>query len=65
MSEEAKSTRGFASLTPERRRDIASQGGKAAHLAGTAHEFTVEEARKAGKKGGRNRHLAETCQVKN
>ncbi len=46
------SNRGFASMDPERQREIASQGGKAAHEKGTAHEFTSEEAREAGRKGG-------------
>ncbi len=44
--------RGFASMDPERRRKVASKGGKAAHEAGTAHEWTIEEASKAGKIGG-------------
>lgn len=44
--------RGFASMSPERRREIAARGGRAAHKEGTAHEFTSEEARRAGKKGG-------------
>jgi uncharacterized protein len=44
--------RGFASMDAERQREIASMGGKAAHEKGTAHEFTSEEARKAGRKGG-------------
>ena len=44
--------RGFASMDPARQREIASQGGKAAHAKGTAHEFTPDEARVAGKKGG-------------
>jgi hypothetical protein len=47
--------RGFASMDPEKQRKIASKGGKAAHAKGTAHEFTSEEARKAGKKGGKAR----------
>lgn len=47
------SGRGFASMDPERQREIASRGGKAAHAKGTAHEFTSEEARRAGAKGGR------------
>jgi general stress protein YciG len=42
------SNRGFASMDPERQREIASEGGKAAHEKGTAHEFTSDEARKAG-----------------
>jgi general stress protein YciG len=44
--------RGFAAMTLERRREIASQGGRAAHERGQAHEFTSDEARLAGKKGG-------------
>ena len=56
--------RGFAGMDPERQRQISSQGGKAAHQKGTAHEFDSEEARRAGQKGGeavsRNReHMAE------
>jgi general stress protein YciG len=46
------SNRGFASMDEEKQRKIASKGGQAAHEKGTAHEFTPEEARKAGKKGG-------------
>lgn len=44
--------RGFRSFTPERLREISSMGGRAAHQRGTAHEFTKEEAREAGRKGG-------------
>jgi general stress protein YciG len=44
--------RGFASMDPERQREIASKGGKAAHQKGTAHHWTAEEAREAGRKGG-------------
>ena len=47
-----KSNRGFASMDPQRQREIASEGGRAAHEKGTAHEFTPEEAREAGRKGG-------------
>jgi general stress protein YciG len=46
------SRRGFASMDPDKQRTIASKGGKAAHAKGTAHEFTPEEAREAGRKGG-------------
>ncbi len=49
------SHRGFASMDPERQREIASEGGKAAHEKGTAHEFTPEEARKAGSMSHANR----------
>ena len=48
--------RGFASMDPERQREIASHGGRAAHERGTAHEFTPEEARQAGSKGGKVAH---------
>lgn len=44
--------RGFALLSPKRMREIASLGGKSAHRNGTAHKWTPEEARAAGKKGG-------------
>ena len=47
-----KSNRGFASMDPQRQREIASEGGRASHEKGTAHEFTSEEAREAGRKGG-------------
>jgi general stress protein YciG len=45
--------RGFAMFTPERRTEIACQGGKMAHARGRAHEFSRDEARTAGRKGGR------------
>jgi general stress protein YciG len=44
--------RGFASIAPDKQKEIASKGGKAAHAQGRAHEFTSEEARQAGRKGG-------------
>jgi hypothetical protein len=47
-----KERRGFASMSPEKQREIASKGGRAAHAKGTAHEWTSEEARVAGRKGG-------------
>jgi uncharacterized protein len=46
------SRRGFASMDAAKQREIASKGGKAAHAKGTAHEFTSDEARVAGRKGG-------------
>lgn len=49
----AKSDRGFASMSRDKQREIASKGGRAAHRKGTAHEFTSEEAREAGRKGGK------------
>ena len=52
MTGERKERRGFASMTPEKQREIASKGGRAAHQKGTAHEWTSDEARSAGRKGG-------------
>ena len=42
------SNRGFASMDPDKQRDIAAEGGRAAHASGNAHEFTSQEAREAG-----------------
>jgi len=39
-------------MSPEKQREIASKGGRAAHEKGTAHEWTADEARQAGRKGG-------------
>jgi general stress protein YciG len=47
-----KQRRGFACMSPEKQRAIASKGGKASHAAGTGHEWTRETAREAGRKGG-------------
>jgi general stress protein YciG len=44
--------KGFASMTPERRSEIARQGGRTAHALGVAHEYTSESAAAAGRKGG-------------
>ena len=49
-SSSKRSLRGFAAMDPQRQREIASLGGRAAHQSGHAHEFTSEEARAAGKK---------------
>jgi uncharacterized protein len=62
MSDTSK--RGFASMDEDKQREIASKGGHAAHEKGTAHEFTPEEAREAGRKGGEavsqdREHMAE------
>jgi uncharacterized protein len=46
-----KQRRGFASMSSEKQREIASKGGRAAHFKGTAHEWTPDEARSAGRKG--------------
>ena len=49
----ARSERGgFAGMDSEKQREIARRGGRAAHQKGTAHEFTTDEARAAGRKGG-------------
>lgn len=48
----AKDPRGFAGMNRNKRREIASKGGKAAHAKGTAHEWSREQAREAGRKGG-------------
>ena len=45
-----RSLRGFAAMDPQRQREIASLGGRAAHQSGHAHEFNSEEAREAGRK---------------
>ena len=49
-----KSNRGFANMDPQRQREIARQGGRAAHQQGVAHKWNSEEAREAGRKGGKN-----------
>ena len=52
MDESVKKPRGFAAMDREKQREIARRGGKAAHERGTAHEFSRDEARDAGRKGG-------------
>lgn len=56
--------RGFGAMDPEKQREIASRGGKAAQAKGTSHKFSTEEAQAAGKKGGAavsqdRQHMAE------
>jgi uncharacterized protein len=46
-----KRARGLAAMSPERRREIASKGGRTSQARGTAHQWTAEEASAAGKKG--------------
>ena len=58
----AKEDRGFASMDREKQREIASKGVRAAHEKGTAHEWTAEEAREAGRKGGVASHLRQNQQ---
>lgn len=47
--------RGFASMSKDKQRMIASKGGRAAHAKGTAHKWTSDEARRAGRLGGKSR----------
>ena len=51
-----KEHRGFASMDRDKQREIARKGGKAAHVKGTAHEWSSEQARDAGRKGGSASH---------
>ena len=58
------SNRGFASMSPQKQREIASKGGRAAHEMGVAHQWSSDEARNAGRKGGQSvsqnrQHMAE------
>ena len=55
-SEHVRSRRGFAAMSPEKQREIASKGGRVAHEKGAAHQWTADEAREAGRKGGSARH---------
>ncbi|MDB5194690.1 MAG: hypothetical protein JWN50_704 [Parcubacteria group bacterium] len=51
----AKKPQGFATMklsNPDRQKEIAAKGGRAAHSRGVAHEFDSAEAKEAGKKGG-------------
>jgi general stress protein YciG len=52
----AKRRRGFAVMEPSRQREIASKGGRAAHEKGTAHRWSEQEAKEAGRKGGAASH---------
>src|SRR4051794_39726164 len=54
--EKPRRRRGFAAMDPKLVSELATRGGKAAHRAGTAHEFSSEEARIAGRKGGMATH---------
>jgi general stress protein YciG len=55
-NEQPKARRGFAAMSPQKQREIASKGGRVAHEKGAAHEWNVDEARLAGRKGGTARH---------
>jgi general stress protein YciG len=65
MTDMMKDRRGFALMDREKQRAIASKGGKSAHKNGSAHKFTVEEARSAGSKGGKavSRDLAHMAEI--
>jgi uncharacterized protein len=63
-SKPRSSRRGFAGMDRTLVRKLASKGGKTAHEHGTAHEFTSEEARAAGRKGGLATHRPRTKQSK-
>lgn len=49
-----RSRRGFAAMDSQKQKEIASQGGRAAHQLGVAHRWTSAEASEAGRKGGQN-----------
>ncbi len=51
LQRNARRARGLAAMSPERRREIASMGGRTSQARGTAHQWTAEEASAAGKKG--------------
>ncbi len=57
VPQKPRKPRGFAAMDRKRVSEIASKGGKAAHAAGTAHQFTSDEARTAGRKGGVAPHV--------
>lgn len=50
-----RGNQGFASMSKDKQREIASKGGKAAHAQGTAHEWDSSEAAAAGRRGGKNK----------
>jgi uncharacterized protein len=52
MADKETSNRGFGAMPDEKREETAGKGGHAAHEKGTAHEFSSQEAREAGRKGG-------------
>ncbi|HVW82504.1 MAG TPA: KGG domain-containing protein [Candidatus Paceibacterota bacterium] len=59
MASNSNDGRGFAGMDPDRQRQIASKGGKAAHEKGTAHEFDSREAAEAGRRGGKASHSSD------
>lgn len=59
VAKKGRGNQGFASMSKEKQREIASKGGKAAHRAGTAHEWDSQEAANAGRRGGQSRSSAQ------
>jgi general stress protein YciG len=55
-TDDARKPRGFAAMDRSLVSELAKRGGRAAHRAGTAHQFTSDEARAAGRKGGMASH---------
>lgn len=53
MDGKVKKRRGFAAMSREKQREIASKGGKASHAMGRGHRWTKESAAVAGAKGGK------------
>lgn len=51
-----RAPRGFAAMDPAKVRELARRGARASHDKGTAHKFTADEARAAGRKGGSAPH---------
>ena len=51
LQKNSRRARGLAAMSPERRREIASMGGRTSQARGTAHQWTAAEASAAGKKG--------------
>jgi general stress protein YciG len=60
-----RAPRGFAAMDRQRQREIASQGGKAAHRSGKAHQFNAEEARAAGAVSHASRRMANAARQNN
>lgn len=58
-----KPARGFAAMTPEKRREISQRGGRAVQASGKAHKWTSDEARAAGSMGGRARRNKPAAEV--
>src|SRR3954464_6052120 len=65
VEEKPRRRRGFAAMDPKLVSELATRGGKAAHRAGTAHEFSSEEARVAGRKGGQATHAKRRAKLGN